>query len=90
MLVELGDLVEPYNFSILTYSSAYLSNLDYSHIPALFDLFPPSDPTICSAVAFPSLGNYNHIAVIDSIDYPSDSKEGAPFHSFTFDYSHGY
>ena len=32
-----------------------------SHNPALLDLFISSDPSICNTVAFPPLGNSNHI-----------------------------
>ena len=43
-----------------------------SHSPALLDLFIFSDPSICSAVAFPPLGNSDHAAVSVSIDLPSN------------------
>ena len=52
-----------------------------SHIcPALLDLFFSSDTSICSKMAFPPLGNSDHVAVSVSIDFPTYSKRNAPFH----------
>ena len=39
-------------------------------------------------MAFPSLGNSDHIFVSVSIDFPSNSEEEALFHCIAFDYSH--
>ena len=44
-----------------------------SHSPALLDLFISSDASICSTMAFPSLGNSDHVVVSVSIDFPSNS-----------------
>ena len=49
-----------------------LGSLTVTHSPALLDLFIFSDPSICSAVAFPPLGNSDHAAVSVSIDLPSN------------------
>ena len=57
-----------------------------SHSPALLDLFPSSDPSICSTMAFPPLGN-SDVVVSDSIAFPSKSKQDAPFHRIAYDYS---
>ena len=57
-----------------------------SHSPALLDLFISSDASICSTMAFPPLGNSNHVVVSVSIDFPINSKWGAPFHYITYDY----
>ena len=38
-------------------------------------------------MAFPSLGNSDHIAVPVSIDFPSNSHWDAPFHCIAYDYS---
>ena len=38
-----------------------------SHSPALLDFFLSSDASICSTVAFPPLGNSDHVAVSVSI-----------------------
>ena len=51
-----------------------------SHSPALLDLFLSSDTSLCSTMAFPPLGNSNHVVVLVSIDFPSNSPWDAPFH----------
>ena len=58
------------------------------HIPALLDLFISSDTNICSTMAFPPLGNSDHIIVSVSIDFPINSKQDTPFHCVAYDYSH--
>ena len=58
-----------------------------SHSPALLDLFLSSDNRICSAMAFPPLGNSDHVVVLVSIDFPLNSKRDAPFHHIAYDYS---
>ena len=40
-----------------------------SHSPALLDLFLSSDATICSTMAFPTLGNSDYVFVSVSIDF---------------------
>ena len=59
-----------------------------SHSPALLDLFISSDTSICSTMAFPPLGNSNHVAVSVYIDFPITSKQDTTFHHMTYDYSH--
>ena len=59
-----------------------------SHSPALLDLFISSDASICSAMAFPPLGNSDHVVVSVSIDFPINSKQDTPFHRMAYDYSH--
>ena len=39
-------------------------------------------------MAFPPLGNSDHVFVSVSIDFPSNSKWNAPFHCVAYDYSH--
>ena len=58
-----------------------------SHSPALLDFFLSSDISICSTMAFPLLGNSGHVAVSDSIHFPSYSQRHAPFHRTAYDYS---
>ena len=58
-----------------------------SHSPALLDLFPFSDASICSTMALPPLGNSNHAVVSVSIDFPSYSQWDVPFHGIAYDYS---
>ena len=60
----------------------------HSHSPALLDLFISSDTSVCSTVAFPPLGNSDHVVVSVSIDFPSNSKRDAQFHHIGYDYSH--
>ena len=59
-----------------------------SHSPALLDLFLSSDASICSTMAFPPLGNSDHVVVSVSIDFPSYSQQDALFHHIAYDYSH--
>ena len=85
-------LANSYNFSIsddLTQMVNFptrICDCD-SHSPALFDLFLSSDVSICSTIAFPSLGNSDHVVVSVSIDFPSNSKWDALFHRIAYDYS---
>ena len=58
-----------------------------SHSPALLDLFLSSDASICSTMAFPPLGNSDHVVVSVSIDFPTNSQRDAPFHRIAYDYS---
>ena len=39
-------------------------------------------------MAFPPLGNYDHVVVSVSIDFPSNSPQDAPFHCIAYNYSH--
>ena len=57
------------------------------HNPALLDLFLTSDASICSTMAFPPLGNSDHVVVSVSIDFPTNSQRDAPFHCIAYDYS---
>ena len=45
-----------------------------SHSPALLDSFLSSDASICSTMAFPPLGNSDHVVVSVSINFPSNSQ----------------
>ena len=38
-------------------------------------------------MAFPPLGNSDHVVVSVSIDFPVNSKRDAPFHRIAYDYS---
>ena len=50
-------------------------------------LFFSSDASICSTVAFPLLGNSDHVAVSVSIDFPSYSQRDDLFHRIAYYYS---
>ena len=54
---------------------------------ALLDLLLSSDASICCTMAFPPMGNSNHIVVSVSNDFPSNLKQYAPFHCIACDYS---
>ena len=58
-----------------------------SHSPALLDFFL-SNAGICSTMAFPPLGNSDHVVVTVSIDFPSISQRDASFHRIAYAYSH--
>ena len=58
-----------------------------SHSPALLDLFLTSDASICSTMAFPPLGNSDHVVVSVSIDFPINSKQDTLFHRVAYNYS---
>ena len=63
----LNDLTQMANFS------TQIPDCD-SHRPALLGLFLSSDASICSIMAFPPLGNSNHVVVSVSIDFLTNSK----------------
>ena len=84
ILVELIDLVSYFIILIDPLYSVIISNdliqmVNFptwipecdSHSPALLDLFISSDASICSKMAFPPLGNSDHVVVSVSIDFPS-------------------
>ena len=47
-----------------------------------------TDTSTCSAMAFSTWGNSDHVAVSVSIDFPSNSQQDAPYHCIAYDYSH--
>ena len=63
-----------------------ISDCDYLSA-TLLDVFLPSDANICSTMAFPPLGDSDHILVSVSIDILINSKHDASFHRITYDYS---
>ena len=58
-----------------------------SHSPALLHLFISSDASIRSTMTFRSLGNSDHVGVLVSTDFPSNSQRDASFHHIANDYS---
>ena len=82
-----------YNFSI---SNDLTQMVDFptqitdcdSHIAALLDLFISSAARICCTMAFPSLGNSDHIVDSVSTDFPTKSKGDALFYRIAYDHSH--
>ena len=80
-----------YNFSIsnnltqMLNFSTFIPDSD-SHCSALLHLFISSATSICSTIAFPPLGNSDHVVVSVSIDFPLYSQQDAPFHHIAYDY----
>ena len=58
-----------------------------SHSSDLLSLCLSSEASICSTMAFPQLGNFDHIVVSVSIDFPSYSQRDAPFRRIAYGYS---
>ena len=59
-----------------------------SHSPALLDLFISFDANICSTMAFPLLGNSNHVVVLVSVDFRSNSQQVSVLYRVAYAYSH--
>ena len=79
-VITSNDLAQMVNFPML------IPDCD-SHSPALLDSFLSSDASICSTIAFPPLGNSDHVGLSVSIDFSSNSQWDAPFHCIAYDYS---
>ena len=79
MIIISNDLTQIVDFSIR------IPDCD-SHSPALLDFFLSSDASICSTMAFPPMGNSDHVVSV-SIDFPTNSQRDAPFHRIAYDYS---
>ena len=58
-----------------------------SHSPVLLDLFISSKASICSTMAFLGMGNSDHVIVLVSINFPTNSKQDVMFHCIAYDYS---
>ena len=86
-MVELIDLVISNDLTQMVNFPTRIPDCD-SHSPALLDFFLSYDASICSTMAFPSLGNSDHVLVSVSIDFPSNSQRDALFHHIAYDYSH--
>ena len=93
ILVELIKPGEPcYSFSIANDLSQMINiptripDCD-CHSSTLLDLFLSSDASICSTMAFPPLGNSDHVVVSVSFDFPTNSQQDVPFHRMAYDYS---
>ena len=77
ILVELIDLVNCYNSSIS-------NDLTQINFPTRI---PECDSHSPATMAFPPLGNSDHVLVSVSIDFPSNSQRDVPFHRIAYDYS---
>ena len=58
----------------------------HCHSPTLLDLFPSFDASICSIMAFPPLGNCDHVVSVP-IEFLSNSKGDSLFHHTAHNYS---
>ena len=81
-----------YNFSVsndLTQTVNFPTRIPDcdSQRAVLLDLFISSDASICSTMAFPPLGNSDHVGVSVFIDFTLNSQRDAPFHRIAYDYS---
>ena len=80
-----------YNFSI-AHDVTQIVNLPTriphcnSDSPALLDLLLSPDTSIWPTMVFPPLGNSDHVGSV-SIEFPSKSQRGVPFHCRAYDYS---
>ena len=68
ILVQLIDLVNSAiiflsQMTLLRWLTFLLGSQPDSHSPALLDLFISSDASICSTMAFPLLGNSDHVVL---------------------------
>ena len=59
--------------ALLRWLTFLLRSQTVTHNPALLDLFLSSDASVCSTMAFPPLGNSDHVVSI-SIDFPRNTK----------------
>ena len=79
-----------YNFSI---SNDLTQMVNFStQIPDWFSQscsfgFDSSDASICSTMAFPQLGSYDHVVVTIFIDFPLNSQHDASFPCIAYDYT---
>ena len=75
-----NDLTQIFNFP------TQIPDCD-SRSSALLDLFLSSEASFCSAMAFPPLGNSDHVVVSVSIGFLSNSQGNAPFHCIAYGYA---
>ena len=92
--MEIIDLVNSViiflsQMTLLRWLTFLLRSKTDSHSPALLYLFLSSDASICSTMAFPPLGNSDHVDHVDtvSIDFPSKSQQDPLFHHVAYDYT---
>ena len=75
-----NDLTQIFNFP------TQIPDCD-SRSSALLDLFLSSEASFCSTMAFPPLGNSDHVVVSVSVDFLSSSQRDVPFHRIAYDCS---
>ena len=83
-----SDIIFLSQMPLLRWLTFLLGYLDCDcHSSGLLDVCFSSNPSICATVTFPPLGNFDHVVVSVSIDFPSNSKGDAPYHRTANDYS---
>ena len=70
--------------TLLGWLTFLLGSLTDSHSPALLNLFTSSDAIICSTMAFPPLGNSDHVVVSVPIDF---QKQDTLLNHIAYNYS---
>ena len=83
ILVELIDLV---NSVIIFLSQMSLLKWLTFLLGSQTVMVLTSYASICSTMAFPPLGNSDHVVVSVSIDFPSNCQRDASFHRIAYDY----
>ena len=73
--------------TLLRWLTFLLGSLTVTLTVLLFWIYLSSDTSICSTMAFPPLGNSNHVVVSVSINFPTKSKRDTLFHLIAYDYS---
>ena len=92
IMVELIDFVNSVIFFFISNDLTHTVNFPTripdcdSYRPALLNLLFSLDASICSAKAFPPLGNPGNVVSV-SINFPSNSQRDARFNLIAFDYS---
>ena len=82
------DIIFLSQMPLLRWLTFLLNYLDCDcHSPDLLDVCISSNSSICATITFPPLGNFDHVVVSVSIDFPSNSKGDAPYHRKANDYS---
>ena len=91
--MELIDLVSfviifLFRMTLLIWLTFLLRSVTVTLLVLLFWIYISSATSICSTMAFPPLGNTDYVVFSVSIDFPLNSKWGAPFHHIAYDYPH--
>ena len=80
-LIELVNSVLIFlsQMTLLKWLTFLLQSVTVTLTVLLFWIYFSSDASICSTMAFPPLGNSDHVVASVSIDFPTNSKRDACF-----------